>query len=127
MFTVAKYDVFQSRSQVGSDPVSTTTYLRLSIDGTPGADRPATQALITFDGRSAGGSHKIGKMEKRPAPHTGEFELDVHLPAADFDHYWTILTHERRPQLRCIITPLGGVDVEDFTLASGGFAEGQLP
>jgi hypothetical protein len=127
-FTVAGYDVFQSRSQVGSGNASTTTYLRLSIQRTLGPpDRPATQAVITFSGRPAGGSHKIGQIEKRPPPHAGEFELDVHLPVADFDHYWTILTHAPRPHLRCVITPLHGVDIEDFTLASAEFVEGQFP
>jgi hypothetical protein len=125
-FTVAGYDVFQSRSQEGTDPVS-TTYLRLSIQRTPGLERPVTQALIAFGGRPVGGSHNIGTREKREPPHTGEFELNVHLPVADFDHYWTILTHERQPHLRCIIRPIGGRDIEYFTLGSGGFVEGELP
>ena len=127
-FTVAGYEVFQEREHLGSGNASSTTYLRLNIQATGPQDRPATMALISFGKHLPGDNRKIGHIAKRQPPHTGEFEFLVSLPPTDFDHYWRILTHERRPQLRCIIAPGTGADIQDFTLASaGGFVEGELP
>jgi len=125
-FTVAGYGVFQERKHLGTGNPSSTTYLRLNIQATGPQDRPATLALISFGERLAGDSHKIGHLAKR-TNHPGEFEFLLSLPAADFDHYWKILTNEPRPHLRCVIAPIGGVDIEDFTLASAEFLEGELP
>jgi len=126
MCAVTGYEAFQQRQFQEDGDVVTRTYLRLELQQNEGPeDRRTTLALITFS--ALAGSRKIGRIVKRRPPHTGEFELDVTLPAAEFDHYWNILTHEGQPHLRCTITPHEGVGIEEFTLASAKFPEGEPP
>jgi len=123
MFTVTGYEVLQQRTiPISDDPsipdeTSTTTELRLSLHATPSHSRPINLALVTFGEPSVRDSHQIGQITKQDDD-SGKFELDVYLPAADFDNYWKILTHERRPHLRCVISSIGGVEIVEFTLAS---------
>ena len=125
-FVVTGYEAFQQRTQLGNGNTSTRTHLLLDIQRDTGvSERPVTLAHITFGAHPADDTHKIGRIAKRPPAHAREFELDVTLPAADFDHYWKILTQERQPHLRCIIVPIQGHDIEDFTLATTEFREGQ--
>jgi hypothetical protein len=126
-FTVVGYEVYQRRDLYSNGNASTTTGLRLSIQGTesPHGHR-TTKAFITFGKPPAGNGYKIGHIEENPGGN-GEAKLFVSLPATEFDNYWKILTHEQRPHVHCIIVPHDGVTVEEFTLATAGFAEALSP
>jgi hypothetical protein len=127
-FVVTGYEAFQQRTFQEDGHVSTRTHLRLEVQRETGpSDRPVTLTYVTFTAHPEDNTHKIGKIAKRSPPHAREFELDVTLPAADFDHYWKILTQERKPRLRCVIAPIHGNDIGDFTLATAEFHEGELP
>lgn len=124
-FVVTGYEAFQQRRFQEDGHAATSAHLRLEMRPETGpSDRPVTLAHITFGAHVA---DEIGKMAKQPPPHASQFELDVTLPAADFDHYWKILTQERQPHLRCVITPIHGSNIDDFTLATAEFHEGELP
>jgi hypothetical protein len=91
-FVVTGYEAFQQRTFQEDGHVSTRTHLRLEVQRETGpSDRPVTLTYVTFTAHPEDNTHKIGKIAKRPPPHAREFELDVTLPAADFDHYWKIL------------------------------------
>lgn len=125
-FVVTGHAAFQQRTKLSNVNASTRTHLLLDLRRDAGeSDRPVTLAHITFGAHSAEDTHKIGKIAKRPPPNARQFELDVTLPAAEFDHYWKILTQEKQPHLRCVIVPTRGTDIEDFTLATTEFQEGQ--
>ena len=120
--TVFGYTSFRERQFQEDGQLATRTQLQLKIrqnEGPP--DRPVTMALITF-GRHAEeeDAHAIGKIARQPAPHAAEFQLVVTLPAADFDHYWSVLHTDGQPHLRCRIPPHSD-DIEEFTLVSGLF------
>ena len=81
--------------------------------GPPG--RRATLAVIDF---GAGEADQIGQIAPRPDPHAEQFELDVALTAADFDHYWNILTDIGQTHLRCEVQVPPGEDIAEFEIVS---------
>jgi hypothetical protein len=106
---------FQEDSH-GHSHVVTTMQLRLDIQqdgGPPG--RRATLAVIDF---GAGAADQIGQIAPRPDPHAEQFELDVALTAADFDHYWNILTDIGQTHLRCEVQVPPGEDIVEFEIVS---------
>jgi hypothetical protein len=114
-YVVTGYQAFGSRNLDGGHAV-TTMRLRLDIqqdEGPPG--RPATLAKIEF---GADAANQIGQILRRPPPHAGEFELDVTLPAAEFDQYWNILTFTGRTHLSCQVALHPGDDIKTFEIAS---------
>jgi hypothetical protein len=104
--------------------VVTRAQIRMNIrqnEGPP--DRRTNFAVINFGSRDPGDSHQIGSLEKRTDPHVGEFQFDVTLPVAEFDHYWNILTCQGQSQLNCTVEPIHGVDISQFELTSAKLPE----
>lgn len=94
------------------------TSMRIRLDirqdgGPPG--RHATLAKIDF---GASAANQIGQILRRLPPHDDQFELDLALPAADFDHYWSILTGIGQTQLRCEVQTPPGEDIAEFEMVS---------
>jgi hypothetical protein len=95
----------------------TIMQLRLDIrqdEGPPG--RNVTLAVIEF-GMGAE-QDQIGSIVPRSAPHADQFELDVALPASEFDHYWNILTDIGQTHLRCKLERSPEANVTEFKIMS---------
>src|SRR5215475_14578141 len=113
-YVVTGYQAFGWRQfeEDGHSHVVTRMQLRLNIrqDGGP-PGRRATLAVIDF---GPGAADQIGQILTRPDPHAEEFELDLALPAADFDHFWNILTDMGQTHLRCEVALPPGDDIAEF-------------
>jgi hypothetical protein len=118
-YVVTGYQAFGSRSFLDGHPV-TAIRVRLDIrqDGGP-PGRRATLAKITF-GPDGGmdPATQIGQILWRPDPHADEFELDVALPVADFDRYWSILTGRGQTRLSCQLEQPQGDTIAEFRIDS---------
>ena len=118
-YVVTGYQAFGSRFflEDGHKHLVTTMQLRLDIrqDGGP-PGRRATLAVIEF---GAGPQQdQIGSIAPRPDPHADQFELDVSLPAADFDHYWNILRDIGQTHLSCELERSPGETIAEFRIMS---------
>jgi hypothetical protein len=115
-YVVTGYQALGRRQFQEDRHVVTTMQLRLDIrqeGGPPG--RHATLAVIEF---GTGAANQIGQIARRPDPHAEEFELDLVLPAADFDHYWNILTDMGQTHLHCEVELPPGEDIAEFQIVS---------
>lgn len=100
----------------GDKTLATLMQIRLDIrqvGGPPG--HHATLAVIEFG--TGAEQFQIGSLAPR-APHSDQFGLDVSLPAADFNHYWTILTDIGQTHLRCEIERSPERNITDFQIMS---------
>jgi hypothetical protein len=125
-YAVTGYQAFGQRQfQRPGGQLVTTMQLRLDIQqdgGPPG--RRATVASIDF---GAGAANQIGQLLRRDPPHAEEFKLDVTLPAADFEHYWSILAFTGQAHLRCVVAQAPGHDIEELDITSPKHLEAVNP
>jgi hypothetical protein len=117
---VTDYQVTQNRQFQEDGNVVTRMELSLNIRQNQGPqDRRTTLAFITFGAHAPEDTSKIGRIARRPpSSNPGEFELDVTLPPAEFDHYWNILTDKGQTHLSCTIEPHEGHDITQFALGT---------
>lgn len=107
----AREETIPGRPPRGNDNAATAGY---TAGGGP-PSRHATLAVIEF---GTGAASQIGQIARRPDPHAEEFELDLVLPAADFDHYWNILTDMGQTHLHCEVELPPGEDIAEFQIVS---------